>query len=511
MKYCPKCSSLFGDGFQFCPQDKSPLGNAPKETMALYDEKIGLLLDKRYRVLSPMGSGTLGDLYSATHITLGKNLAIKFLKEQFCNDPEAVDNFLNLARRHSKIDHNALVPITDYGVTPSGIPWFVMDYIEGPNIGEYIENHGSLPEEEIIQFLREIGSILKSAHQSGFIHQNLKPSNIKVDSNDNGEHHIKITDLGLFEVSGQGVNYTMDRTLFGHPQWMAPEQILGETAGPRTDIYAMGLLGWYMSVGTPLFSGKTFSEIAKAQLNTSYSPSNHENSNISSMLEKAISSSLEKNPSLRPQSIQQLLDMLSNDGSKTKPSMKSPFKKRENFPIPSWIIVSAASLVALIIVLIALLINRPEDKESKNNPTPITKSELPNLPSQKTGVSTTVIVKNVIPSSNLKNTRKKPNRNRSKSNIIIFSVKVNPLSAKIDIEGAVKLGNGKFQLNKETLIFVKVSENGFISRTVKIAPENGEKLFIKLRKVKKQSIIPPVITVEENADELIDPFKNKGN
>ena len=156
MKYCPECKSLYGNGFDFCPQDKTPLLPPPKETLALCDSSMGIILDGKYRVLTPIGSGTLGDVYAASHVTLGKQFAVKFLKKDYSNEPKSVENFLNLARRQATISSHMLVSLTDFGTTGDGIPYFVMEYCEGMSLSVYIENEGILKENEVISIFSTI-------------------------------------------------------------------------------------------------------------------------------------------------------------------------------------------------------------------------------------------------------------------------------------------------------------------------------------------------------------------
>ena len=301
MKLCTTCNTLYGPDFTFCPRDETPLVPAPKETMALYDPMRGLLLDGRYRLATSMGSGTLGDVYAATFESLEKPVAIKILREEYASKPEWAENFLLLARRQATVEHRHLACVTDFGHTPDGRPFFVMDWLSGGHLGEWLRTTGPLPTPVAVTFGLQIASALEAAHEAGLVHQNLKPSNVRLPVDDRGVRYAVLTDLGLFTPSGTGVTcFGRDLLLYGNPQFMAPEQVRGQTPTPATDVYQLGLLLYTMIAGVPPFVGESFSELLTAQVQDDPPPFPAAVKDCPPALRRLILTMLDKDPARRP-------------------------------------------------------------------------------------------------------------------------------------------------------------------------------------------------------------------
>ncbi|PKN26526.1 MAG: hypothetical protein CVU65_05410 [Deltaproteobacteria bacterium HGW-Deltaproteobacteria-22] len=314
MKLCTACNTLYGPDFTFCPRDETPLVPAPKETMALYDPMRGLLLDGRYRLATAMGSGTLGDVYAATFESLEKPVAIKILHSEYARKPEWAENFLMLARRQATVEHRHLASVSDFGHTPDGRPFFVMDWHSGGHLGELLHSTGPLPTQATVTFGLQIAMALEAAHQAGLIHQNLKPSNVRLPSDERGNRMAVVTDLGLFTPSGTGVTcFGRDLLLYGTPQFMAPEQVRGQPPTAATDVYQLGLLLYTMVAGTPPFSGESFHELLSAQVQ-SEPPPFQASLHCPPELDRLIRSMLQKDPARRPANMRvvrlRLLDAL---------------------------------------------------------------------------------------------------------------------------------------------------------------------------------------------------------
>ncbi|PKN47312.1 MAG: hypothetical protein CVU59_03285 [Deltaproteobacteria bacterium HGW-Deltaproteobacteria-17] len=317
MKLCTTCNTLYGPDFTFCPRDETPLVPAPKETMALYDPMRGLLLDGRYRLATAMGSGTLGDVYAATFESLEKPVAIKILHAGYARNPEWAENFLMLARKQATVEHRHLASVTDFGHTPDGRPFFVMDWHSGGHLGELLRTTGPLPAASAVTFGLQIAMALEAAHQAGLIHQNLKPSNVRLPTDEHGDRFAVLTDLGLFTPSGTGVTCLgRDLLLYGNPQFMAPEQVRGQPPTAATDVYQLGLLLYTMIAGTPPFSGDSFHDLLSAQVQ-SEPPPFQADIRCPPELDRLIRSMLHKDPARRPADMKtvrtRLLDALNTN------------------------------------------------------------------------------------------------------------------------------------------------------------------------------------------------------
>lgn len=306
MKLCTTCQTLYGPDFSYCPRDETPLVPAPKETMALYDPMRGLLLDGRYRLATAMGSGTLGDVYAATFESMEKPVAIKILRAEYARRAEWAESFLELARRQATVEHRHLTSVTDFGTTPDGRPFFVMDWHSGGHLGELLRTTGPLPAPTAVAFARQIAEALDAAHQTGLVHQNLKPSNVRLPQDEQGIRHAVLTDLGLFTPSGTGVTGVgRDLLLYGNPQFMAPEQVRGQGATPATDVYQLGLLLYTMLAGAPPFTADSFHDLLAAQVQDD-PPALPAALRCPPRLERELLAMLDKNPSRRPASMREV-------------------------------------------------------------------------------------------------------------------------------------------------------------------------------------------------------------
>ena len=308
MKLCVTCQTLYGDEFEYCPRDETQLIAAPKETLAMYDPMKGLLLDGRYRLLVLVGSGTLGDVYSAMFESMEKPVAVKILRAEYAKNPGWSEKFLHLAQLQSQVEHRHLVSVTDFGTTPDGRPFFVMDWISGEHLGEYVHRKGALAPKEAVDITQQIAQVLMAAHYQGLVHQNLKPSNVRLQTDSTAGRKVVVTDLGLFTPAGSS-NTVLRRELqlYGNPRFMAPEQVRGMPPSPAMDVYQLGLLMYTLLAGTPPFSGDSFHELAMAQVQSLPPPLP---SHIPRHLRDLVFRMLEKNPANRPANMAEVLKFL---------------------------------------------------------------------------------------------------------------------------------------------------------------------------------------------------------
>ncbi len=308
MKLCASCHTLYGDEFEYCPRDETPLEPAPRETLAMYDPLRGILLDGRYRLLAPVGSGTLGDVYSAMFESMEKPVAVKILREHYARKPGWSEKFLQLAQAQAQVEHRHLAAVTDFGSTPDGRPFFVMEWISGEHLGECVRRRGPLPATEAADIVRQVASALAAAHARGIVHQNLKPSNVRLQADGDGRRKAVVTDLGLFSPAG-GPDTVLGRELqlYGNPRYMAPEQIRGMPPSPAMDVYQLGLLAYTLLAGEPPFSGASFHELAAAQLHQAPKPLP---SGVPRRLRELVLRMLEKDPSRRPADMDEVIRSL---------------------------------------------------------------------------------------------------------------------------------------------------------------------------------------------------------
>jgi serine/threonine-protein kinase len=259
MRKCAQCQVDFPDALEFCPRDGMKLPPLPGDTQALYDPLIGATIDGRYVVESLLGEGGMGFVYAARHAIIDKRVAIKVLRREAASDEAAAQRFLVEAKAASKIDHQNIVDITDFGVLPDGHAYFVMEFLDGPTLGKLLAQHGTagLPPLRAVGIIMQIARGLSAAHQKGIIHRDLKPENIFVLKGDGAIDVIKIVDFGIARDANTKKRLTVAGMVLGTPEYMSPEQATGQETDHRVDMYALGCILYEMLTGDVPFRGET--------------------------------------------------------------------------------------------------------------------------------------------------------------------------------------------------------------------------------------------------------------
>jgi len=215
-----------------------------------------------YTIVRIIGEGGMGAVYEARHERLAKRVALKVLHSGVATSTEAVTRFMREGEAASRLRHPNVVDVTDVGVE-RGIPYMVMEYLEGQNLGAQIEARGQLPLSEAIDLLLPIASALATAHDEGIVHRDLKPDNIFLAKTRLGELVPKLVDFGISKLTG-GVDprLTATNTMMGTPYYMSPEQARGsKNVDGRTDQYAFGLILYEALAGQRGIRGESMLEI----------------------------------------------------------------------------------------------------------------------------------------------------------------------------------------------------------------------------------------------------------
>ncbi|HEU4383515.1 MAG TPA: serine/threonine-protein kinase [Anaeromyxobacteraceae bacterium] len=249
MSVCPTCQTQREEGLPLCPLDGTPLSQSAG--------LVGLILGDRYRLLSRIGEGGMGTVFLAEHISLGKQVAVKVLRAEYSRDEELVRRFEQEARAASIIDHENVVDVVDFGRTPGGSFYFVMEALEGESLARLIRRDGALPVERALRILAQICQALGAAHSCGVVHRDLKPENVILVHRDDGADLVKVLDFGISKTHGvpEGGRITRAGSIIGTPEYMAPEQAMGGPVDHRCDVYAFGVLAYEMLTGRLPFQG----------------------------------------------------------------------------------------------------------------------------------------------------------------------------------------------------------------------------------------------------------------
>ncbi len=276
---------------------------------------IGTLVGGRYRIRRLCGEGGMGRVYEAEHIEIGKRVALKILHPAYSQTPDLVERLKREARAASKISHPNVVDVTDSGTTPDGSFFFVMEYIEGIELGELIFREKRLEVPRALVITAQVCRALHAAHQVNVIHRDLKPENVLILSRDGQRDFIKVLDFGIAKSGDTEDSNNQSRPsrrlthpgmTMGTPEYMAPEQATGHPADPRSDVYAVGGILYEMLSGKPPYEGANFMDILNKKANTLPPPLGNVRADVPAELEALITRTLAKLPAARPQTMEEL-------------------------------------------------------------------------------------------------------------------------------------------------------------------------------------------------------------
>ena len=278
-------------------------------------DMTGHLLLDRYRLLRKLGVGGMGTVYEAEHVTIKKRCAIKILNPEYAHRTELVERFLQEARAASMIAHENVVEITDFGATPGGSVFFVMEMLNGEDLSATIKREAPLSWDRIVGIMTQICRALQAAHDKGIVHRDMKPENcFRIERSGNPDF-IKVLDFGIAKVNsddGSTGRLTSTGMIFGTPTYMSPEQAQGMRVDRRADVYAVGVILYELVTGKVPFSADNFMGIlTKHMFEEPVAPSvAAPEAGVTPEIEAVILKSMQKEPSLRFQSLREMMDAI---------------------------------------------------------------------------------------------------------------------------------------------------------------------------------------------------------
>jgi len=234
------------------------------------DPLLNTVVAGRYEVYAKLGEGGMGAVYAARQAPLGRTVALKVLLKQLTDDPIAVKRFEKEALAISRLAHPNTVTIFDFGTTEQGLMYIAMEFLEGRSLRQAIEVEAPMEPRRAVHILAQIARALSEAHLRGVIHRDLKPDNIMLVPTAGETDFVKVLDFGVAKLrSQQGVDVktlTQGDVIFGTPRYMSPEQVNGIMNDSRSDLYAVGAIGYEMLAGCALFDGDSAMKILMAHL-----------------------------------------------------------------------------------------------------------------------------------------------------------------------------------------------------------------------------------------------------
>ena len=267
-------------------------------TNPIVDPMVGRTV-AHYEILAPVGGGGMGVVYKARDLKLGRIVALKFLPPQWSHDESARQRFLREAQAASATDHPNICTIHDIGTAADGQLFIVMAYCDGETLKRRLEQ-GPLPAEEALDIATQIADGLAKAHAQGVVHRDIKPGNVILT-----EDGVRILDFGLAKFA-DSLQLTVHGSTLGTAAYMAPEQVRGEDADARADVWAVGVVLYEMLCGHPPFRGGYPEAIAFAIRNDAPAPLRAQRPEIPEEVEQLVFRALHKEPAVRFQSGREL-------------------------------------------------------------------------------------------------------------------------------------------------------------------------------------------------------------
>jgi len=303
----PHAAPLEPDG-----QDAEPSG----------DPRVGTVIVGRYTLMEKLGAGGMGTVYKARQFPLDRVVAIKFLHLAMAGDENAVKRFHREAQSLSKLSHPNTITVFDYGQAEDGALFLVMEYLPGQDLKEVIEQRDHLTVPTTISYISQVCASLAEAHDSGVIHRDLKPGNVRITEVGGRSDFVKLMDFGLiksFDRTGSGGEALTDAdVLVGTPEFMSPDQLRNQDLDQRSDIYSLGCIMYQMLSGKAPFEATSIAALLWSHMQTPPTPfaERRPDLNVPADLERIVFKALAKDREDRYQTVYELLADLAVLGRK---------------------------------------------------------------------------------------------------------------------------------------------------------------------------------------------------
>src|SRR5437867_338948 len=253
----------------------------------------GSIIAGRYRLVALLGRGGMGEAYRAEDLTLDQPVALKFLPEGVAADADKLAQFHNELRTARQVSHKNVVRLYDLGEA-GGRRFLTMEYVDGEDLTSLLRRIGRIPQDKAIELARQLCAGVAAAHERGVLHRDLKPANVMID----GDGNVRVTDFGIATSGLAGTEPSAGWS--GTPQYMAPEQLMGQAASIRTDLYALGLVLFEIFTGRRAYDAKTLGELKQLHDTGSVTTPSSVVRDLDAAVERVILRCLDKDPQKRP-------------------------------------------------------------------------------------------------------------------------------------------------------------------------------------------------------------------
>jgi serine/threonine protein kinase len=297
--------------------------------------EMGAVLAGKYRIVGQLGQGGMGVVYEAVHTRIEQRVAIKMLLPEVLDVPDVVSRFDREARAAGKLKSENTARVLDVDISESGLPYMVMEFLDGSDLGKILEQGGALPVALAVDFVLQASNAMIEAHAAGVIHRDLKPSNLFVTAN----RKLKVLDFGISKLENdKEARVTATKAVVGTPLYMSPEQVRSaKHVDARTDIWSLGIILYELLTGRTPFEGSTTAAAAAICIDAP-PPIATFRQDVPPALEDAILVALQKEPSRRYPTVQALAIAIAPFGSgsvqapEPAPSTRAPVQYTTSSP-----------------------------------------------------------------------------------------------------------------------------------------------------------------------------------
>jgi serine/threonine-protein kinase len=260
----------------------------------------------------------MATVYRAEQVSIRRAVALKVLGSRFAKDPRLIERFRNEAALASRLQHPNTVAVYDFGVTERGALYIAMELIDGPTLTEELNRRKGVPWKRTCRICLQVARSLEDAASKGIVHRDLKPDNIMLADPTVGDEHVKVLDFGIAkalltqEEGGFSTELTSPNEVFGTPDYMSPEQIMGRDLDARTDVYSLGVIMYRMVCGELPFHGNSPLEVMAGHIKDMPRPFHFVSPRliVPPRLEELVMAMLSKDPDDRPASMAEVAQQL---------------------------------------------------------------------------------------------------------------------------------------------------------------------------------------------------------
>ncbi len=359
-----------------------PSGDPAVEAPAALALAVGDVVAERYRIDALLGQGGMGAVYRAEHLHLRKTLALKVLLPEWSSMPEVVARFEREAIAASNIQSPHVVAATDFGRLPSGSFFLVMEFVAGGTLRSLLDS-GALETARALRIVRGIVSGLQAAHALGIVHRDMKPENVMLIERDGDPDFVKLLDFGIAKVSGfgdasgeGGASGVLTRVgaVIGTPDYMAPEQAMGQAIDARTDLYSVGVILFEMLAGKRPFAGEAVTVLRQHVLAEVPELPVSAPSNVAPRIAAMVRRLLAKDVANRFASATELLEAIDGCLQEVTPPAASAATELLRDPLaairqaPRGRLIAGIVVGVAVVLLVSLLVGRSGPEATKTEP-----------------------------------------------------------------------------------------------------------------------------------------------